>query len=394
MHTALAGQPPSLTILGGADSQVSTMVYGMSRSGNAIFGYDESNYIVYSPLTGRQPIDVSVYFPEAISPDGDTLLCSLYTNQSAFGICETDGTLRTAVGRLAGHGPNFSSTKAIGNDGAWILTSMNVANDDDVTPYRWTAPTGWQPIFGPQRCTYVRDVSPDGRIFVGDTVGGSQGFSFRYTTPSGYENVLPLEIRATSDTGHVAVGNVADLSTPVIDGDLGILRGNVLQVVQRPPGIATAYGLDVSNDGRFVVGLLSVPGDSPDPIFVWTPERGIQTIYEYCAGYGIVFPEHSGVRGLALWTNDEGTVISGVYGNGVAIKGFYASLPRCDSIDFNNDGLFPSDEDLIDFLVVLAGGTCSNAPNCNDIDFNNDKLFPSDEDLIAYLRVLAGGTCW
>jgi hypothetical protein len=87
-------------------------------------------------------------------------------------------------------------------------------------------------------------------------------------------------------------------------------------------------------------------------------------------------------------------VISGVYGNGVAIKGFYASLPRCDSIDFNNDGLFPSDEDLIDFLVVLAGGTCSNAPNCNDIDFNNDKLFPSDEDLIAYLRVLAGGTCW
>jgi hypothetical protein len=30
---------------------------------------------------------------------------------------------------------------------------------------------------------------------------------------------------------------------------------------------------------------------------------------------------------------------------------------------------------------------------CNDIDFNNDGLFPSDDDLIAYLRVLAGGSC-
>jgi hypothetical protein len=65
----------------------------------------------------------------------------------------------------------------------------------------------------------------------------------------------------------------------------------------------------------------------------------------------------------------------------------------CDSIDFNADGLFPADEDLVDFLVVLAGGTCSNDPNCNDIDFNNDGLFPSDDDLVTFLRVLAGGNC-
>jgi hypothetical protein len=65
---------------------------------------------------------------------------------------------------------------------------------------------------------------------------------------------------------------------------------------------------------------------------------------------------------------------------------------RCDSIDFNNDGIFPSDADLVDFLGVLAGGGCC-APACNDIDFNNDGLFPSDDDLIAFLRVLAGGAC-
>jgi hypothetical protein len=68
----------------------------------------------------------------------------------------------------------------------------------------------------------------------------------------------------------------------------------------------------------------------------------------------------------------------------------------CDSIDFNGDGLFPADEDLVDFLAVLAGGTCTG-PNaeqlCGDLDFNNDCLYPSDEDLVSFLSVLAGGSC-
>jgi subtilisin-like proprotein convertase family protein len=67
----------------------------------------------------------------------------------------------------------------------------------------------------------------------------------------------------------------------------------------------------------------------------------------------------------------------------------------CDDIDFNNDGLFPDDADLIDFLNVLAGASCSTdpSPGCNDIDFNNDGLFPDDADLLAFLGVLAGQDC-
>jgi hypothetical protein len=66
--------------------------------------------------------------------------------------------------------------------------------------------------------------------------------------------------------------------------------------------------------------------------------------------------------------------------------------PGCD-IDFNNDELFPSDDDLLDFLRVLAGGPCSS-PLCDSIDFDGDGLFPSDEDLVAYLLELAGqGGC-
>lgn len=72
---------------------------------------------------------------------------------------------------------------------------------------------------------------------------------------------------------------------------------------------------------------------------------------------------------------------------------FTFAPPECDLIDFNNDGLFPDDADLIDYIAVLAGGFCSAGNTCSDIDFNNDGLFPDDADLIAFLSVLAGGTC-
>ncbi len=82
-------------------------------------------------------------------------------------------------------------------------------------------------------------------------------------------------------------------------------------------------------------------------------------------------------------------------GFGTLTIGFVPDATGCDSIDFNRDGLFPDDLDLLDFLSVLAGGACSTAPDpdCSDLDFNNDGLFPDDTDLIAFLTVLAGGDC-
>jgi hypothetical protein len=62
----------------------------------------------------------------------------------------------------------------------------------------------------------------------------------------------------------------------------------------------------------------------------------------------------------------------------------------CDDIDFNNNEVFPEDQDIVDYLDVLAGGSC---PACNDIDFNNNGVFPEDQDVIDFFNVLAGGTC-
>jgi hypothetical protein len=111
---------------------------------------------------------------------------------------------------------------------------------------------------------------------------------------------------------------------------------------------------------------------------------------------------NSGV--LTLVVNHAPDAIGGVAGTWAGTASAYrgptlvvfpgAGLPQCGSIDFNADGLFPDDQDLIDFLSVLAGGICSTEPlfTCGSIDFNGDGLFPDDNDLVDFLIVLAGGT--
>ena len=71
------------------------------------------------------------------------------------------------------------------------------------------------------------------------------------------------------------------------------------------------------------------------------------------------------------------------------------SAQGCQDIDFNNNGVFPEDQDVIDFFDVLAGGTpatCDPVAGCNSIDFNNNGVFPEDQDVIDFFDVLAGGT--
>jgi hypothetical protein len=99
------------------------------------------------------------------------------------------------------------------------------------------------------------------------------------------------------------------------------------------------------------------------------------------------------------WQVTDSGAAGGIARSAIAqVRFFCGSLGcDCDPIDFNRDGLFPDDTDLIDYLAVLSGSPCPTptnvqAPAC-DIDFNNDGLFPDDQDLIAFLRVLAGESC-
>jgi hypothetical protein len=74
----------------------------------------------------------------------------------------------------------------------------------------------------------------------------------------------------------------------------------------------------------------------------------------------------------------------------VTISDVTCVIVGCNDVDFNNNGVFPEDQDVTDFFGVLAGATCGA---CDDIDFNNNGVFPEDQDVVDFFNVLAGGNC-
>jgi hypothetical protein len=143
--------------------------------------------------------------------------------------------------------------------------------------------------------------------------------------------------------------------------------------------------------GRFLVSGAFIPADSGSTD-VHVVINGITAFTAIRPGSGSVGFEF--IRELTT-----GDTVDFVVGNNddfqfdtTVVDANLTFRPPCDSIDFNADSLFPDDQDLIDFLSVLAGGACSTN-TCSDIDFNNDGLFPDDNDLLAFLTVLAGGNC-
>ena len=142
-------------------------------------------------------------------------------------------------------------------------------------------------------------------------------------------------------------------------------------------------------------GQVRAPGN--DPAFAWAGQNGALVPDTYYLA-------------LAPWPTDSMTGqngaaptigtgrrwhVRGLGGDDVGhTADFYTGTAQgCDSIDFNNDTLFPDTLDIDDFLSVFSGGPCSNDPLCGDIDFNNDTLFPDTLDIDALLSVFSGGAC-
>ncbi|HLP84457.1 MAG TPA: right-handed parallel beta-helix repeat-containing protein [Phycisphaerales bacterium] len=71
----------------------------------------------------------------------------------------------------------------------------------------------------------------------------------------------------------------------------------------------------------------------------------------------------------------------------VALLALVVTQPgkRGDS-DFNNDGMTDA-RDAADFDNVISGGECSR---CDSIDFNRDDVYPSDEDVAEFYAVMLG----
>jgi hypothetical protein len=215
----------------------------------------------------------------------------------------------------------------------------------------------------------------------------AQGESLSYVTDARDGKAVGIQPIYVGDEDFWYAGFITDLQTgvvtPLIFEALADGRSRTYPLMVTERGGVFGYYTKFEDDGS--------GGDRP---FYWSPRAGFVDLQPANAP-----PMQLGIVPQFVVSPDgtrfaiAGTLLTGDPGL------LRVALPQegCDSIDFNNDGLFPSDDDLTDFLSVLAGGTCSTAATstlgCNDIDFNNDGLFPSDDDLIAYLRVLAGGSC-
>ncbi|HLP85573.1 MAG TPA: choice-of-anchor tandem repeat NxxGxxAF-containing protein [Phycisphaerales bacterium] len=170
---------------------------------------------------------------------------------------------------------------------------------------------------------------------------------------------------------------VSDLSRFAVTRD-----GRVAVVTLLSNGQSAVYREDATGQLKKVLmrgDVINVPGQGPRTV----------TSFEI-AGSVVGVPE-SGQR----FMSDDGAIVARVNFLDAAtvrttdtIVVFDATW--CDSIDFNNNLVFPEDQDVIDFFDVLGGATCAG---CNDIDFNNNGVFPEDQDVIDFFNVLAGGTC-
>jgi V8-like Glu-specific endopeptidase len=78
-----------------------------------------------------------------------------------------------------------------------------------------------------------------------------------------------------------------------------------------------------------------------------------------------------------------------IFGNAFGMA--YRNTPGgCGDVDFNNDGIFPDNQDAIDFFNLFAAGECAD---CDSIDFNRDTIVPDMQDIVTFVRVFGGGAC-
>jgi hypothetical protein len=158
-------------------------------------------------------------------------------------------------------------------------------------------------------------------------------------------------------------------------------------------GAYTGSGCGLPSGPCNLVSGVSVSGSRP-LTYTWTRD-------------GAPITDDDGGRIIGLGTTDINITNAGpndhafysvefsnVCGSSSFGPNFIADVVNCNSVDFNNDQLFPDSGDLDDFIAVLSGGpsACSTG-ECDPLDFNNDELFPDSLDLDAIISRLGGGPC-
>ena len=132
---------------------------------------------------------------------------------------------------------------------------------------------------------------------------------------------------------------------------------------------------------------LSVAVDVPDATYQWY-RNGIALNWTPSGREATLSIPFAWVTDAGEYTCEVRTDCGGVITQPVTVR--YVQF-CCNDIDFNNNDVFPEEQDVTDFFAAIAGDT--TCLTCDPIDFNNNGVFPEDQDVIDFFNVLAGGTC-
>ncbi len=424
MLTLAAIGQPSLTWVGTPLQVVDASADGTALVGTGgtqtFTGTDPAYYwsvtggLVQLPINGAGGT-VNRAGVSAMSADGQAIIGWLYNaptynmyfpatwNASAPGVIGTFLTPANATGR--GIGGDISA------DGTRIAALYDLSTPATTTAFiRNSIGGAWTALDTPsalRRFTSVVLSRSAQHACGGFTTGisfNTRGYVWSATTgfadigvPAGFASFTAATL---SDDGRVVAGNARVQNPPAQSALVPFVwtQGSGYRMLPLPAPAVTGVVGDVTSDGVLASGHVADAINFANArAVVWTPQ-GVLTVAQLATNAGV------SVTNLNFLTADviaaDGSFIIGSgsrrVGANVVLDTYILRnifIPRCDTIDFNRNGVFPEDQDVIDFFSVFSGGACSTGAACGDIDFNNNAMIPEDQDVVDFFDVLAGGAC-
>ncbi len=339
---------------------------------------------------------------------GGSLRCIARQGDQAPGL-PTGYTFRT------GASSPFSplSFSPINNAGSiYVLVTLGglaVPSVDDLALYRYNGGT-WTIVWRSDDLAPVTGSVLAGSKFASLNLGNTRVNNAETLALAGF-----LRQDATLETPVTAANDDVLYIFPVGQpAQLVVRAGDLMNLPGFPPDAVWDYnganaGGGFNNLGQYAftsrfTGTGITLGVNDNAVFIWDPVQGIQMVAKTGEQYGdpltmapatqLSIDGRGNGEGGSAGFSDTGWLAVRV-GDNIGNQIVYRAkvnppVAGCDDIDFNNNDVFPEDQDIVDFFDVLAGGDC---PACNDIDFNNNGVFPEDQDVADFLNVLAGGEC-
>lgn len=422
---------PDLAIAVPAASPTATGSVFVFRNAGVVGGQWQGFQSVLQLNTGVDPSDI-----DAADLDGDDQIDLVVSNRGS----DTVSTYRNAANGSSfitqtpiavGDNPSSVSASVLYNDGGINLPDLIVSNEgsgtilllrsNDAVGGPSIVPQQTITVPGRPKRTRPSDMDDDKRNEA-VTLIASDG------NPSSLNAVIPIvrvspslfgllpPVPVADDPQDLVVANISAVPTPDIavvcaSGVVSVLRNQLSpnQPIGSQP-FAPAVNLPVQGSALDVAAYdIDADGDNDLAVVLSQGVRDVYTlrnVTDDATTISLASPQalDTGSNPLLVTGGDvDGSGVFDVIHLGPPPPGRCPEclggdnlfvLPAvgqgCDTIDFNRNDIFPEDQDLLDFLDVLAGGECST---CSDIDFNNNGIFPEDQDVLDFLNVLAGGTC-